>query len=227
MRLLLWRHGRTAWNHLGRFQGQLDPPLDEVGHAQARAATPVLAARRPAVIVASDLERARSTAAVLGALVGVPVRPDERLREIELGEWSGLTLAEAVARFPDEHDRWQRGEDVRRGGGETYTEVAARALTVVEEVRSSLSSLPEPDRVAVLVTHGGTARAVAGRLLELPPQTWWRLGPLGNCRWATLREYDRGWRLVEHGNGVLGGPVLDGPAPEAPPEPVHSMFDDR
>src|SRR5262249_32042099 len=176
VRILLWRHGRTAWNYDGRFQGQADPPLDEVGRRQAREAAPFIAGMRPSAVVSSDLRRAIDTARDLG----LQVRTDPRLREIDLGEWSGLNAGQAAARFPDEDDAWRRGEDVRRGGGETYEEVGARAVTLVDELLAT-GDVPD-DGLLVLVTHGGTARSLIGRLLELPPRSWWRFGPLGNCR---------------------------------------------
>jgi probable phosphoglycerate mutase len=53
----------------------------------------------------------------------------------------------------------------------------------------------------VAVTHGGTARATIGTLIGLPPDTWWRLAPLANCRWSLLADIGRGWRLEEHNAG--------------------------
>lgn len=80
--LLLLRHGRTAWNAARRFQGQLDPPLDEVGIAQSEAVAPVLAALGPVALLTSDLQRAVATAAPLAAATGLTARVDPRLREI-------------------------------------------------------------------------------------------------------------------------------------------------
>ncbi|AEH09015.1 MULTISPECIES: histidine phosphatase family protein [Protofrankia] len=238
MRILLWRHGRTAWNELGRFQGHADPPLDATGRAQARLVAPAIRALAPDVVVSSDLLRCRTTAAELG----LTVQADPRLREISLGEWSGLTARQAAERFPAEAAAWHRGEDVRRGGGETYEEVGARAIGVVEDLVAS--GLPGDDGLAVLVLHGGTARALIGRLLDVPPSTWWHFGPLGNCRWSLLRRSNGRFRLLEHNSGPLAAtravPRTDAPraasagplARAAPPtlgasaapdiEPVHS-----
>ena len=98
-RLVLWRHGRTEWNATGRIQGQLDPPLDEVGVEQAQAASLVLAQLQPAAIVSSDLQRASMTAQALAARVDMTPTYDERLREIGLGEWEGLSRDEVEERF--------------------------------------------------------------------------------------------------------------------------------
>lgn len=179
---------------MGRFQGQLDPPLDDVGCAQAAtAADRLLAAMKPVAVISSDSARAAATAAALR----MPVRSDPRLREIHLGAWQGLTGAEAKAAFPAEFDAWLAGRDVRRGNGETYAEVGARARAAVAE---ALRAVPD-DGVLIAVTHGGTSRALIGSFLELPPEHWWRLGPLGNCRWTIIQQADRGWRLAEHNAG--------------------------
>lgn len=197
-RVVLWRHGRTEWNDVGRFQGQLDPPLDSVGRDQAIWAAPWIAALRPALVLTSDLARATATAAVLEDRVRLRAAPDKRLREIDLGSWQGLHRDEARARFPEEWEAWHAGEDVRRGHGETYAEVAERAVAAIGE---RLDLVP-PDSSLVAVTHGGTARAVIGMLLDLDPASWWRLGPLGNCHWSLLVDSGKGWRLVEHNTGV-------------------------
>jgi probable phosphoglycerate mutase len=199
VRLLLLRHGRTAWNDSGRFQGQADPPLDDVGRAQAAAVGPVIRAMRPDLVVSSDLLRCRATAAAFG----LPYRSDARLREIDLGAWSGLTSAEAGRAFPAEDAAWRRGEDIRRGGGETYVEVADRAGALFAEIDAE--GLPGgPDSLVVFVLHGGTARSLIGHLLELPPGTWWHFGPLRNCRWSVLRREHGRFRLVEHNVGAAG-----------------------
>lgn len=213
MKLVLWRHGRTPWNDDGRFQGHADIALDSVGVAQAAAAAPSILAMNPDVVVSSDLVRCRSTASALG----LPFRADERLREIDLGVWSGLTGDEAQARYPAELAAWRRGEDIRRGGGETYREVAARASAVVDELVEAGSV--GPDGVALLVLHGGTARALCGALLGFPHDSWWRFGPLGNCRWTVLRRGSSGYRLVEHNVGVTGVPMQPATSPDV--EPVH------
>ena len=196
-RVVLLRHGRTEWNATGRFQGQLDSPLDGIGRAQALAAAIAVAPMSPDALVSSDLTRALDTAIAIGAEAGLDVVSDPRLREIDLGEWQGLTRAEARARFPAEYAGWQAGEDSRRGAGETYAEVGARAAECVFEWLDRLG----PGSLLVAVTHGGTARATIGTLLGMEPDTWWRLAPLSNCRWSLLADMGRGWRLEEHNAG--------------------------
>jgi probable phosphoglycerate mutase len=196
-RVLLLRHGRTEWNASGRFQGQLDSALDGIGRAQAEAAAVAVATMQPDAIVSSDLSRTMDTARAVSLSTGLQVAPDKRLREIDLGSWQGLTRAEARSRFPDEYAAWQAGSDARRGDGETYAEVGARAVACIEEWLSQLG----PGATLVAVTHGGTARATIGTLLGFDPDLYWRLAPLGNCRWSLLTDIGRGWRLEEHNAG--------------------------
>jgi broad specificity phosphatase PhoE len=194
-RLVLLRHGRTAYNATGRFQGQLDVPLDAAGEAQAEKAAAALAELHPARLLASDLQRAARTAELVAAACDLPVELTPALREINLGAWQGLTGVEAHERFPDEWEAWQRGEQIRRGDGETYPEVAQRALSALQP---ALAELPR-DGTLIAVTHGGTARAILGAVLELPEEQWWRIGALGNCAWSVVAEQRAGWRLVGHG----------------------------
>jgi broad specificity phosphatase PhoE len=196
-RVVLLRHGRTEWNASGRFQGQLDSPLDPTGRAQAAAAGAALLPMQADALVSSDLKRTLDTAQVVAEACGLEVAVDERLREIHLGAWQGLTRAEARSSYPQEYARWQAGEDARRGGGETYAEVGVRARACVDDWLERLGE----GSLLLTVTHGGTARATIGTLLAMPPDTWWRLAPLSNCRWSMLADSGRGWRLEEHNAG--------------------------
>jgi probable phosphoglycerate mutase len=101
-RVLLLRHGRTRWNAQRRFQGQADPPLDDVGRAQAYEVAALVAALEPQLIVSSDALRAAQTAAPLAEITGLPVQLEPRLRERSLGHWEGLTREEVQERYPDE-----------------------------------------------------------------------------------------------------------------------------
>ncbi|MCW2678581.1 MAG: putative phosphoglycerate mutase [Modestobacter sp.] len=196
-RLLVWRHGRTEWNANGRFQGQLDPPLDDEGRVQAARAGPHLAellAGQETVVVSSDLMRARDTAGVLAPLLGVGVQVDERLREHGLGSWEGLTRDEVAALHPEQYADWMAGRPVRGRGGESADAVAQRALAAV-------AGLPPVD-IAVLVTHGGTAGRLIEALLGLGVDHRRVFGPLGNCHWSELSFQGTRWRLMRHNTSV-------------------------
>ncbi|HSY16071.1 MAG TPA: histidine phosphatase family protein [Jatrophihabitantaceae bacterium] len=205
-RILLVRHGRTAWNAEGRYQGQADPSLDDVGRVQARILASLVAALRPDVILSSDLRRAQETAAPIAEICGLHVLADARLRERSLGHWEGLTRAEVAERYPDEYADWAAGRDVTRRGGETREQVASRS-------RAAFDDLPDVD-LAVLMTHSATAMALCAELLGLSQQVH-VISPLANCHWSELRsaegEADRGvdgaalgWRLRSHNVGAPG-----------------------
>ena len=145
-RVLLVRHGQSEWNADGRWQGQADPPLTDLGRAQAFHAARALGVVD--LIVASDLQRAAETAAKLSNELGVgPVVLDPDFRERDAGEWSGLTRAEIDQGWPGYLD----GESRRRPDGWEPDEVllgrAAKALATVHQL--------VPGGEAIAVTHGG------------------------------------------------------------------------
>jgi probable phosphoglycerate mutase len=206
-RLIVWRHGRTEWNHTGRFQGQADVPLDEYGRRQARNAAQVLAGLRPDRIVSSDLARARETAAALTAVTGLPVTTDRRLREIHVGSWEGLTADQVAAADPDRARRYLTGEDVRRSEtGETVAEVSARVAEVLGEVAEQSGD----GATVVVAMHGLAARVGVCRFVGLPEETWRLLGGMHNCAWISLQRHRTGhyWRIDEY-NVTVGLDVQD------------------
>jgi probable phosphoglycerate mutase len=198
VRLVLWRHGQTPWNVQGRFQGQTDIQLDEVGVEQAERAARLLAALRPDVIISSDLSRALATAAPLSRLTGLTVTTDKDLRERHGGAWEGLTDVEIRTRYPAEFARWWPPE------GESSATVADRAGSAMERIADSL----QPGSLAVVVSHGAAIRLGAARLLGLPEDLWGVIGPLANCSWSVVSRRHARWRLVDHNAGTLPEPVL-------------------
>jgi probable phosphoglycerate mutase len=180
-----------------RFQGQADPPLDEVGRQQAAASARLLITYSPTAIVSSDLCRAVQTARPLAELAGLPVILDRRLRERSLGEWEGLTRDEVVRRHPEQYAHWLAGRDAPQHGGETRDELGERSLAALARAEGE---------TVVLVTHSATAMALAGRLLGLPVTGWRAVGPLGNGRWSEFTVDEHGWRLRAHNLGPLGSP---------------------
>lgn len=204
-RLVLWRHGRTAWNVVGRAQGTTDVPLDEVGRRQARDAAVRLASLRPTLIWSSTLSRARDTADELGSLTGLDVRTDPRLQEIDTGERQGLTLDEVRDRFPEVWRAFEAGQELPRAvGGEIEPEVAERVASAMTDAAHAL----EPGQVGVLVSHGVSIRVGLCRFLGLPHGHWHTFAGVSNCAWVVVEEWRRGWRLVDYNAGSLPEPVL-------------------
>lgn len=200
-RVVLLRHGRTAWNAERRMQGRLDPPLDETGEAQAAAVAPVVQRFEPVVVVASDQMRAFQTALAVTEGTGLEPRKEPRLRETDVGAWSGLVDTEVRADWPGALEQWRDDAAFAPPDGESRVDVAARGLPVVHE----LVGTPEVDAegaTALLVAHGGTITGVTCGFLGWPVEIWPSLQPLGNCRWAVLEfRHDR-WRLAEWGGGA-------------------------
>lgn len=157
--LLLVRHGQTPWNAAGRWQGHGDPGLSPEGRQQALALARTISAGEDAVwtgVIASDLQRARETAEAIASALGLSVGTDPRLRELDVGAWSGLTRPEIEARDPQALREFESGEpSVRPGGGESRIEIRERALAFVRDLARDRSG----ERL-IVVTHLGVIRAL-------------------------------------------------------------------
>jgi glucosyl-3-phosphoglycerate phosphatase len=197
-KIVLWRHGQTAWNLERRFQGTSDIPLDDVGRTQAGRAARLLAALNPTAIIASPLVRAAATAEMLAEITGLTVAYDPDLTERSGGSWEGLTNAEIRAKYPAEHAIWQPPD------GETSEQVAKRVTAAMER---AVTKLPA-EGVLVVASHGAALRLGMLRWLGFPEELWSRFGGLVNCSWSVLDEGRSGWRLSEHNAGTLPEPVL-------------------
>ena len=160
-RIWLMRHGESEWNALGRWQGHGDPPLSERGRRDAEAVAGDVAARvtsrgRPVRLYCSDLRRALETAALVGAALGLEPSPLATLRELDVGDWVGLTRAEIESRDPDRLTAFEAEDpDLRPGGGETRREIRSRVRGVVDALTSE-----NPEADLLLVVHLGVIRAL-------------------------------------------------------------------
>lgn len=160
--LLLVRHGQTPWNAEGRWQGHANPGLSALGRSQAEAIARALLeesedAEPPwSHIVASDLARARETAEILSEVLSLPISLDLRLRELDVGDWTGLTRAEVEALDPETLRAFESGEpSVRPGGGECRMDIRQRARDCIRDLAKQRAG----QRV-VVVTHLGVIRAL-------------------------------------------------------------------
>jgi probable phosphoglycerate mutase len=154
--LWLIRHAESAWNAMGLWQGHADPPLSTRGVAQAEALARSLAGAGIEAVAASDLRRASDTARVVAQAFGIEPLHDPRLRERDLGSWSGLSTPQIAGRWPDDLARIRaRDPEFRPGGGESIRDVRRRAGAFFRE----LAERAAPARWAV-VTHGGVIRAL-------------------------------------------------------------------
>ncbi|UJP39446.1 histidine phosphatase family protein [Cellulomonas palmilytica] len=200
-RLLLWRHGRTAFNATARLQGQVDIPLDDVGRWQARtAAAAMLVRHTPTRIVSSDLGRAVETADPLARMAGVDVETDERVRERSFGEWEGLSGPEIAERWPEDFALWRSGGEPERVGAETRLQVAKRTAAAIDEHAQRMAR----EETLVVVSHGAAISSAVAELMGLPAD-WRALAGMHNAHWAELVPSSSGilpaWRLVGYNLG--------------------------
>lgn len=172
-RILLVRHGETAWNADGRIQGHLDQPLSPIGHRQAARLAHSLAGVEPLdAIYSSDLARAMQTAQPTGASTGVVVQADPQLRERHFGQFQGLRFAQIQADWPDAAERWRTRDPhwVPPEGGESLLQLRARILAAVD----ALAARHLGQHIGIF-THGGVLdvlyRAATGADVQAP-RTW-------------------------------------------------------
>ena len=179
----LVRHGEAVWNAEGKYQGQADSGLTARGHQQAQdVAVTLQHLVRVDGVACSDLPRVRDTAAPFLAATGHEPRIDARLREIDVGTWAGRTFAEVARDEPDVVTAVARGEDLRRGGGETFAETRDRVSAALDD----LAAAHRGDAVLVVFSHGGPIRLAAAAALGLPSPGHHRIASPGNCSVTTL-----------------------------------------
>lgn len=192
-RLVLWRHGETDWNRSGQFQGQTNIPLNDRGAAQAKDAAPFVAEYGPSAIWSSDSLRARQTAAALEALTGLETQQDQRLREIDVGTWAGLSIADVVAGDPAFGEAMRGERDYRRSPtGETCADVQHRIGPALQEI------IDHEVGTVVVAGHGLALRLGIASLLGWDLATAFSVGPLTNAGWSVLTLRAGRWRLATH-----------------------------
>lgn len=191
-RVVLIRHGESEWNATGRWQGHGGVGLSPLGRSQAAATATFLAEQEPDVglIVSSDLPRVTETAEPSGRALGHDVLLDRRLREIDVGWWSGLTTADIVARDPDGYAAFRAGQDLPRGGAETGEQLRARVTAAVGDLRRRCDG-----RTLIVFCHGGPVRALVGAALGLSIVAQRGLAGPGNCSRSVLTHRDGTVRL--------------------------------
>lgn len=161
--IVIVRHGRTAHNASGLLLGRLDPPLDELGRAQAAA---LAAAVGPVDrVISSPLARTRETAAAFGAAVEL----DERWIELDYGEYDGVPLSDVP---PEIWKRWRDDLDFRPPAGETLRELGDRVRGALDELAAE--SGPGAG-TTVVVTHVSPVKAAVGWTLGAGDDVSWKL----------------------------------------------------
>ena len=150
--ILLARHGQTDDNAAGRLQGSRDSSLNDRGRREARELAAAASAEEIAALYTSGLRRARETAAIVGEIVGLEPRVDDRLAESRRGAWEGRRLDDIAREEPELWAAWRRaGPGFRFPGGESLAEHAERVAAALDAIRGG----PLP---ALAICHGGTIR---------------------------------------------------------------------
>lgn len=201
-KVFLVRHGATLWNLEKRAQGHADIDLNEEGHKQAATVASDLSRMDIDAVYASDLKRAVDTATPIAAAHGLEVVVDKDLREIDQGDWEGLTADQIRERWPD---LWGPNRHYNeRPGGESPQLVRARALAAVERAVRS-----HPDGRIVVVSHGGTIRWISAEALGYDDYRSRRIRGLGNGAVVCIDAHLDGDRLVLGNLSRLDGNTTD------------------
>jgi broad specificity phosphatase PhoE len=151
--IFLARHGQTTYNLEGRFQGQQPVPLDDTGREQAIELAERAADYKFAVLWCSPLLRARETAEIVSARIGLKPREDARLVETDAGDWTDRTFADVQAEAPELFERFFTGApSFAFPGGESFAAQEVRVEAALRDVEAG--ALP-----ALVVCHGMVIRA--------------------------------------------------------------------
>jgi len=164
---MIWllRHGRTAVNAQGLLQGQMDPPLDDMGMQQAAAAAAAVKGFDIARVVASPLQRCRATAAVVAEVLGIDVHVDERWIEMDYGDLDGTPVAEVP---PATWAAWQADLHWAPPGGESIAALG-------ERVRPACNELASAGDDVLVVSHVSPIKAAVAWALGVGDEVAWRL----------------------------------------------------
>lgn len=188
-RIFLIRHGETLWNAQMKFQGHADVPLSDKGLEQARALAGRLLSRNISTIYSSDLGRAVETARQIADSRGLPVITRPTLREMNFGEWEGLTFAEIGERYGDLLKQWwQKPLALRPPGGEGLSDLIARVIPALREIVEE-----HPDQQVAVVCHGGPIRSIIATILNMDMNKYWKIRQDNAClNIVDFAEWDGG-----------------------------------
>ena len=202
--LYLARHGETDDNARLVFQGQGGKGLNARGRAQARRLGERMRKARVTTIIASDLERAEETARIVGQACELVHSVDPDLREVDVGLWTGKSHEQIAELYPEEWAAWSAGLDTRRGGGETYAELAQR----IERAVVRIAAMDAKDPILV-VSHGGSIKSYVAKILGVSGDKLRVLAGVGNAGLTIVERDSRGrerlhaWNDTAHLEGLL------------------------
>jgi probable phosphoglycerate mutase len=194
-RLLLVRHGETEWNRQKRFQGQIDVPLNNNGHAQARRASEFLAKVKIDKAFSSPMLRPKDTALeILSKHGNIKLELFDELKEISHGLWEGKFEHEIESEFPGELALWQsQPETVQMPEGENLQQVWDRVEIVWQKI---VESVPAGE-TAIVVAHDAVNKAILCLLFDLTPEKFW-----------IFKQGNGGVSVIDYPQGATGRPIL-------------------
>jgi len=197
-RMLLVRHGETEWNRQGRFQGQIDVPLNDNGRAQGKKAADFL---KPVTIDAaytSFMARPKETAEIiLQHHDGLTLHSVNELQEISHGEWEGLYESEIESNYPGMLEQWQnRPETVQMPGGENLEQVWLRSIAAWKQIVAAHSG-GDTVQTVLVVAHDAVNKALLCHVLGLGPESFWR-----------FKQGNGAVSVIDYPNGIDSAPVL-------------------
>jgi broad specificity phosphatase PhoE len=158
------RHGQTELNKGGRLQGRLDAALSDLGSAQAAALGEGFASAPVARVLSSPLRRARDTAAAIAGAHGVAVEIDDRLIELDYGDWDGLALTDVP---PESWAAWRADPQFAPPNGERLSDVSARVAAFCADVLG--------DDLVIAVSHVSPIKAAVCAALRVDERTTWQM----------------------------------------------------
>lgn len=190
--LYIVRHGETDWNKMGKYQGITDVPLNKNGLAQAKACGEALSHVHFDRILSSDLSRALVTAESIRQEQSIPITTDERLRELNFGDWEALLFSEIEERWPGLIDEmYLKPHIVRVPNGESFKELQERAWAGLEDFISA----NDEEETLLITCHGGTIRTLLCKLLDISISHCWNFSQ-GNT--AINRVFYNGMGEFDH-----------------------------
>ncbi len=189
-KIIFVRHGQTEWNVLGRYQGQTDIALSPLGIEQAETLAAHFPVDKVEAVYSSDLVRAMTTARCVADRFGLTVEPRPELRELNFGDWEGLTYDEIVAKWPDALNNFFQHPDVLEiPHGESFPKLRERALDAVEKIVAC-----HPNQTVAVFAHGAILRTILTAALHMDLKYVW-----------TIRQFNTAVNIVtytEHGTTV-------------------------
>jgi phosphoserine phosphatase len=195
-RFLLIRHGETDWNRAGKFQGQIDIPLNDHGRNQASLAAEFLKTVPIDFAFTSTMQRPKATAEIiLKEHPGVELLEDEDLREIGHGLWEGKFESEIEAEYPGELERWRtQPEHVQMPEGEHLKDVSIRAIAAWQKL---LTQVGNTTQTGIVVAHDATNKVLLCHLLGLSLTDFWK-----------IKQGNGAVTVIDYPEGIEGQPVV-------------------